>query len=96
MKRLFLILALMAPAMLFAQSPFDGSWLIKLDTAQLPKKPNIYLVDKDMYECSTCTPKYKVKADGTDQKVTGHPYYDTVAVKVVDDHTVETTEKKRR
>jgi hypothetical protein len=39
-------------------------------------------------------PKYRVKADGTDQKVTGHPYYDTVAVKVVDDHSVEITEKK--
>jgi hypothetical protein len=26
--------------------------------------------------------------------VTGHPYYDTVVVKVVDDHTIEVTEKK--
>jgi len=47
-----------------------------------------------MYECSSCVPKFNVKADGTGQKVTGHPYYDTVAVKVVDDHTVELTQKK--
>jgi len=33
MKKLFLALALMAPAMLFAQSPFDGTWMTKLDTA---------------------------------------------------------------
>jgi hypothetical protein len=94
MKKLLLALALIAPALLFAQSPFDGTWMTKLDTAQFPKKPDSYLLDKGMYECLTCTPKLKVKADGTEQKVTGHPYYDTVTVKVVDDHTVETTEKK--
>ncbi len=93
MKKL-LALLLLSPAMLFAQSPFDGTWMTKLDTAQFPKKPDSYLLDKGMYECSSCVPKFKVKADGTDQKVTGHPYYDTVAVKVVDDHSVELTEKK--
>ena len=94
MKKLLLTFMLMAPAMLFAQSPFDGTWLVKLDTAQFPKKPDAYLLNKGMYECSTCTPKYSVKADGTEQKVTGHPYFDTVMVKVVDDHTVEFTQKK--
>lgn len=94
MKKLFLALALMAPTMLFAQSPFDGTWMTKLDSAQFPKKPDSYLLNKGMYECGSCVPKYTVKADGTDQKVTGHPYYDTVAVKVVDDHTVEYTQKK--
>jgi hypothetical protein len=94
MKKLFLALALMAPAMLFAQTPFDGTWMMKPDTAQFPKQPNSFLLNKGMYECGACVPKYEVKADGTDQKVTGHPYYDTVAVKVVDDHTIETTEKK--
>lgn len=93
MKKL-LALLLLSPAMLFAQSPFDGTWMTKLDTAQFPKKPDSYLLDKGMYECSSCVPKFKVKADATDQKVTGHPYYDTVAVKVVDDHSVELTEKK--
>jgi hypothetical protein len=93
MKKL-LALLLLSPAMLLAQSPFDGTWMTKLDTAQFPKKPNSYLLNKGMYECSSCVPKFNVKADGTDQKVTGHPYYDTVAVKVVDDHTVQLTQKK--
>ncbi len=94
MKKLLLVLVLMAPATLFAQTPFDGTWMTKLDTAQFPKKPDSFLLNKGMYECGSCVPKYTVKADGTDQKVTGHPYYDTVAVKVVDDHTVEITQKK--
>lgn len=93
MKKL-LVLLLLSPAMLFAQSPFDGTWMTKLDTAQFPKKPDSYVLNKGMYECSTCVPKVNVKADGADRKVTGHPYYDTIAVKVVDDHSVEITQKK--
>jgi len=73
MKRLFALL-LLAPALLFAQSPFDGTWMTKLDTAQFPEKPDSYLLSKGRYECSSCVPKFNVKADGTDQKVTGHPY----------------------
>src|ERR1035438_3048976 len=34
------------------------------------------------------------KADGQDQTVTGHPYYDTVAIKVIGDHEIEETDKK--
>jgi len=34
----------MAPTTLFAQSPFDGTWMTKLDTAQFPKKPDSYLL----------------------------------------------------
>jgi len=43
MKKL-LALLLLSPAMLLAQSPFDGTWMTKLDTAQFPKKPNSYLL----------------------------------------------------
>jgi hypothetical protein len=93
MKGRFALL-LLSPAMLFAQSPFDGTWMANLQSVQFPQKPDSYLLDKGMYECSSCVPKFKVKADGTDQKVTGHPYYDTVMVKVVDDHTIEMTQKK--
>jgi hypothetical protein len=93
MKKL-LALLLLSPALLFAQSPFDGTWMTKLDTAQFPKKPDNYLLNKGMYECSSCVPKFNVKADGTDQKVTGHPYYDTVVIKVADDHNIEITQKK--
>jgi hypothetical protein len=93
MKKL-LALLLLSPSLLFAQSPFDGTWMAKLDSVEFPKKPDSYLLQKGIYECSSCVPKFKVTADGTDQKVTGHPYYDTVAVKVVDDHTIEITQKK--
>lgn len=37
-------------------------------------------------------PPCTVKADGTDQKVSGHSYYDTVAAKLVRARTVTTEE----
>jgi hypothetical protein len=94
MKKLLLAAVLMASATLFAQSPFDGTWMTKLDTAKFPTKPDKYSLTNNMYECLTCVPKVAVKADGADQKVTGHPYYDSVAVKVVDASSVEIIEKK--
>jgi len=93
MKKL-LALLLFAPSLLFAQTPFDGTWVAKVDTAQLPKKPEVYFLSKDTYRCSSCIPPIEVKADGADQKVTGHTYYDTVAAKIVDDNTAEITNKK--
>jgi hypothetical protein len=94
MKKLLLGILLVVPAALFAQSPFDGTWMTKLDTAQFPTKPERYSLNKGMYECITCVPKVNVKADGNDQKVSGHPYYDTIAAHVVNANTVEIIEKK--
>jgi len=94
MKKLLLPMVLLASATLFAQSPFDGTWVTKLDTAKFPTKPNEYSLNNNMYECLTCVPKVSVKADGTDQKVTGHPYYDTMAVRVVNASSVEIIQKK--
>lgn len=94
MKKLLFAVVLLASATLFAQSPFDGTWMTKLDTAKFPAKPEKYSLTNNMYECLTCIPKLDVKADGHDQKVTGHPYYDTIAVKVVNASSVEFTEKK--
>jgi hypothetical protein len=90
----FLMMSLLGPVLAVAQSAFDGTWKVDLSTAQMPKKPDVYLLQDGMYHCKTCVPPIDVKADGTDQSVTGHPYYDSVAITVVDDHTVEETDKK--
>ncbi|NYF53674.1 hypothetical protein [Tunturiibacter gelidoferens] len=96
MKKLLFVLGLAAllTPMLAAQSAFDGTWKIDMNTADFPKKPDVFLLQNGTYECKTCTPPYSIKADGTDQPVTGHPYYDSVAIKVVSDHEIEETDKK--
>jgi hypothetical protein len=97
MKKLLFPLALaalLAPALAAAQSPLDGTWKFDMSKADFSKKPDVFLLQNGMFDCKTCTPPYNVKADGTDQPVTGHPYYDTVAIKVVSDHEIEETHKK--
>jgi hypothetical protein len=97
MKKLFLFVALGAllmPRLATAQSAFDGTWKIDMNKVDFSKKPDVFVLQNGMYSCKTCVPAYDVKADGADQSVSGHPYYDTVAIKVVSDHAIEETDKK--
>ncbi len=97
MKKLLwigLLVAFLTPVSARAQSAFDGTWKFELSTAQFPKKPDVYLLQDGMYSCKTCVPPIEVKADGQDQKVSGYPYFDTISVKILDDHTIEQTNKK--
>jgi hypothetical protein len=92
MKKLFLaglLIWLLLPALAMAQSPFDGTWKLDMSTVQFPKKPDAYLLQNGMFDCSSCVPPISVKADGTFQKVTGHPYFDMMSVKAIDDRNVE-------
>ncbi len=93
MKKL-LALLLFVPAMLFAQSAFDGTWVSDLGAAQFSKKPHTYELNKGMYTCSTCVPKISVKADGQDHAVSGSNYFNTVAIREVDANTTEEVDKK--
>jgi hypothetical protein len=97
MKKLLwfvLLLALLTPGLAMAQSAFDGTWKVDIKTAQFPTKPDVYVLQDGMYHCKTCVPAIGIKADGQDQKVTGHPYFDTMSIKLVDDRTIEETDKK--
>lgn len=82
------------PAPALAQSAFEGTWKIDLKQVHMPKKPDVLLLQDVTYHCKTCAPPITVKADGSDQPVSGHPYFDTLAVKVVDDHAIQETAKK--
>lgn len=96
MRKLVFLAALAAlfiPMTTAAQKAFDGTWKVDL-SAMNPSKPDMFLLQDGMYECKTCNPPYKIKADGTDQPISGNPYIDTVAIKVVNDHEIEETDKK--
>ena len=96
MKRLLiagLALALLVPACALAQSALNGTWVTQLGSVKGFGKPFVIHLKDGMYECN-CAPPIKVKADGQDHAVTGHPGFDTVAVKVLDDHSIQETDKK--
>jgi hypothetical protein len=97
MKKLYALAAAAAlsmPALAPAQSLLEGTWKIDMSKVDFPKKPDIFVLQNGMYECKTCAPPYTIKADGTDQAVTGHPYVDTIAIEVVSDHAIKETDKK--
>jgi hypothetical protein len=89
-----LLWSLLFPTKLSAQSLFDGTWKLDPETAQTEAKPEVYLLKDGLYDCSTCDPPLHLKADGSDQKISGDSCYDTVNVKVLDEHTIEETHKK--
>ncbi len=52
MKNL-LVLFLFAPSILFAQSRFDGTWEMKMETLQFSDSPGEYLLERGVYHCFT-------------------------------------------
>ena len=94
MKKLLCVVLWFLPLMLFAQSPFDGTWKTNMAESKLSQKPYVFSVNNGMYDCESCVPKINsVKADGKDQSVTGQTY-DTIAVQVVDANSIHITTKK--
>ena len=93
MKKLLFLLLLM-PLLAWGQSPFDGTWKVDLNKSKFPKKPDEYLLKDGIYECKTCKPEIKIKADGQFQTISGNPYVDSEKVTVVDDHHVNSESQK--
>lgn len=65
-----------------------------MEAAQLPKKPEIYSLQKGIYECESCVPKIKAEADGKDHPMAGSPYFSAIAIQVAGDGAIEITEKQ--
>ncbi len=91
--RMWLVVALLWPATLLAQSPFDGTWIAKTESVHFPRKPEVYLLQNGTYTCTSCVPRIEVKADGKDYPVAGSPYFSTISVRVLDDRDIQITEK---
>lgn len=93
MKTLLCVVMWFLPLMLFAQSPFDGTWKTNMAESKLSQKPYVFSVNNGMYDCESCVPKINIKANGQDQAVTGQPY-DTVSMQVVDANSIHAVTKK--
>jgi hypothetical protein len=93
MKRLLPMMMLM-PAVALCAGALDGTWKSQDETYKVTGKPMDYVLSQGMFKCNSCIPPINVKADGTDQSVTGHDYYDSISVKVVSPTAVETSRKK--
>jgi hypothetical protein len=83
----------MAPTA-FGQSLFNGTWRPDPERPGPDRKPDVFQLVNGEYECQSCQPPYQIKADGLDHPINGNPYYDTLRITVVDEHTVTKTAKR--
>lgn len=67
----------------------DGTYKIDVASAKLSTKPDTFSVANGQYDCTSCTPPFKVAADGKPHDVAGRDYWDAMSVKVVDAKTLE-------
>ena len=72
-----------------AAEGIEGTWKSDLASVQLEDEPNVYLIKDGQYVCSTCNPPLTTPADGKFHAVADRPYFDSMAVTVVDDRTVK-------
>ena len=77
-----------------AQSPFDGTWKVDLNSTRLPEIPNVIVLQNGTFVCSSCNPDVNIKADGTDQSLQGNNAFDTMAIRILNDTSFERTNKK--
>ena len=88
-----MLIGLLLPVLCPAQSAFEGTWRPEPQRPSHPETEIAVLVNGE-YECPTCMPPYTVKADGRDQPLHGNPYYDSIAIAIVDARTITKTGKK--
>jgi hypothetical protein len=91
---LFIVGSIIFSPLSMAQSAFNGTWRPDPQVFSPTHKPDVAELANGVYDCQTCTPPYKIKADGHDQTIPGNPYYDTLSITMVDDRTVTKIAKK--
>jgi hypothetical protein len=85
---------LLVPMAALASSPFDGTWKTRVGSMKVTGAPDTFLIVDGVYTCSSCTPVIRIPADNEPHAVTGHPYYDAVAVMVVSPSEVDIVDSK--
>lgn len=88
--RTLLALLLLTQSVTTRPCPFDGTWVIDSAATQPPNNPTVLLLADGMFGHTG----EQIKADGTDRKVPGTGYSDTMSVRIIDDRTVEIILKK--
>jgi hypothetical protein len=84
-----LLATLLLPAAALAGTGFDGIWKTNMGSLKTTGKPMVLLLAGGEYTCVFCNPPYTVKADGSEHKVTGQAYFDSVKVNVTGPNSAE-------
>jgi hypothetical protein len=88
-----LLPALLLPAVSFANSPFDGTWIIQPELTKFSLRPLSMTLDDHVYRRTSCVSALEVPADGTEHTVEAAPDLDAISVHVVDARRMEISRK---
>jgi len=77
-----------------AQSVFNGTWRPDPQTFSPTRKPDAIELVNGIYEGRTCAPPCRVRADGTDQQITGNPRLDSLRITVINNRTIRRVAQK--
>lgn len=77
-----------------AAEGIEGNWKGDIASTQIEDEPDVYLIKDGQYVCSTCNPPLSATADGKFHPIADRPYYDSLAVTIVDARTVKFERKK--
>jgi len=87
-KRLAL-LALLAPTLAAAQSPFEGEWTLRPQMSKWSSDSGeLFSLSRGVYRCDTCAPKIEIPADGAAHPVANALGFDSVMVTQVNSRTL--------
>jgi hypothetical protein len=78
----------------WAQSPLDGTWRPDPQRPGPSQQPDTFVLADGTYDCRTCSPPYRIKADGTDYPITGNAHYDSLRVEIIDARTIRKTARQ--
>jgi len=73
----------------------DGTYKADVTSARLSTKPDVFTIADGQYDCTSCTPPFKIAADGQPHPVAGRDYWDAMSIKIVDANTLEMTRYRK-
>ncbi|HYW96521.1 MAG TPA: hypothetical protein VE870_13085 [Bacteroidales bacterium] len=89
-----LLALFMIPMPALAQNVFNGTWKVDPGSYKTTMQVTFTLKNGVYRVQSTGQPAYHIKADGDFHKVLGQPGFDAESVRIINDHTVQTTREK--
>ena len=93
MMKFLIPLALLAPAVSMADSPFAGTWVVKPELTTFQERPLELMIERGAYRRSDCAAPLELPANGSDQPVKGQPLFDQMLVRLVDRRRVEVVQR---
>jgi hypothetical protein len=90
-----LVTAAAVPSVLWAGTPFAGTWVAEPQKTEFSAKPLELSIEHGTYKRLSCAVTDEVAADGAVHPLTNDPFYDAMSVHVIDESNVELVQQRK-